>query len=329
MIFEDPKLVERWSGEAGAKLRAAVFARLGARRSKSLEGLPLGTHEGRIDLRGIWSDRPEVARRSEIAGMQAEMLRHLLELRKARLEHLDLTGARLESLRMLRCTIRDCRFDGAYCQDWRLWGVEVEDSSFKGADLRSAMLGAPHGSRDTHYHRVDFSHANMREVSSAAEYTDCDFGHAKLANIDFGSSRFTRCRFVGELREVIFWKFGHDLDEPKENPMEHVDFSPAILNYVEFRGLDLDRVILPTSEEHLIVDEYRCVLQRAIAALAGDSSNWALMLRGGLEHDLKWAGSNQQRGVFYKPNLGQNEREIQASVGLLRACEASCRASNR
>ena len=66
------------------------------------------------------------------------------------------------------------------------------------------------------------------------------FEGTRLDGVDFQSSSFIRCRFAGELREVIFWDRGFETGKPDANPMDEVDFRDATLPWVEFRHLNLD-----------------------------------------------------------------------------------------
>ena len=166
----------------------------------------------------------------------------------------------------------------------------------------------------------------MRVLSSiAATFVDCDFSNANLHKIDFQSSGFVRCRFAGELREVIFWNHGFQTGKPDPNPMEDVDFSGAVLRDVEFRRLDLGRVRLPEDPDHLIVRPYRCVLERALERLKGRGGPEAAVLSVVLAHSLKWAGPNQEAGVFNKRDLADGGPEgARFAEKLLRQAEQEC-----
>lgn len=318
----DP-LVSRWRTPQGEELAFEVFRRLQA--AKPLDGLGLGRHEGRADLRGIVAPPPRRLASVKQSGWNVHRLGELLTFERVQLHHLDMSGGHLGSLRFFHCAITDCRFDGANCQDWRLWAVDVTDSTFTHADLRQAVLGAWHEGRGDVYRRVGFAGANLRSiVCPAAYFADCDFDDAKLAKIDFQSSSFVRCRFAGLLREVIFYDHGFKTGKPDPNPMEDVDFSNAELRMVEFRHLDLDRVRFPTSPEHIEISHYRCVLERGVRELQEDKK-WP-GVRAILQHRLKWAGPHQERGVFNRRDLVEmgGEREAEFTIELLHRLEVQC-----
>jgi uncharacterized protein YjbI with pentapeptide repeats len=319
----ETSLVTRWKTTGDQQLVQKILERLLS--GKPLTDLGLGEHEGRVDLRGLPALGPQALNAFESAGWIVKELGGLLKVEDARLENLDLSGARLDGVRFIRSTIKNCRFDQAHCQDWRLWAVDVTDSSFVGADLRNAVLGAWYDGRGNVYRNIDFSGANLRSiVCPAGTFIDCDFGTAQIVKVDFQSSSFIRCRYAGLLREVIYYDRGFNTGKPDPNPMEDVDFSEAELRMVEFRRLNLDRVKFPRSVDHLVVRNYRCVIERAVRRLHNEAE-WA-GLRVVMEHRLKWAGPRQHVGVFNLRDLAEygGEAEAEFARGLLRQLEEEC-----
>jgi uncharacterized protein YjbI with pentapeptide repeats len=324
--LSDAELRGRWAGPDGEELVDEVFARLLA--GAPLDALDLGSHEGLIDLRGVPAPEPQRLKRFELAGLFVEERGNLLRFRDRDLTGLDFSAATLQSVRFFGCSIDECVFDRAMCNDWRLWACDVSNSSFVEARLRYAMLGAWYEERGDTYLHVDFSKADMRDlVCSAATFTECDFSSANLRKAEFEGTRFRRCRFRGELREVIFSRDdpdGRELDA--ERVLEQVDFAEAELREVEFRKLDLDSVTFPTSADHLVLPNYPCVLRRARRAVKRDSRPEALDLLAVIEHELEWLGPNQQTGVLNRRDLveGSEEAKIEVAVDVLRAAAAAC-----
>ena len=316
-------LAARWRTQEGEPLAREVFRRLVA--GVSLTDLGLGEHERRIDLRGIAAPAAERLDAFEKKGWVVQKLGGLLKFERTKFVNLDFSGARLESFRFFNATISNCRFDRARCQDWRLWAVDVTDTSFVEADLRKAVLGAWFEGRGDVYQRVNFSRSNLGSiVCPAATFVDCGFGDAQLSKVDFQSSSFIRCRFAGLLREVMFYDHGFRTGKPDPNPMESVDFSEAELRMVEFRNLNLDGVTFPVTSDHLIVHHYRCALERAVRELGPDTAHRGL--RAILEHKLKWAGPYQKVGVFNRRDLIEmfDQEAADFAVGLLRRIETDC-----
>lgn len=299
-------VVERWRTEQGAALAEEALARL--MTGRGLGALGLGEHEGRIDLRGLLAPLPRRLQRFETQGWFVERLGDLITLQRVRLEKVDLSGAQLQSFRFHDSLITDCRFDGANCRDWRLWGTDVSDCSFVKADLREAAVGTWHEGRRNSWRRTDFSGSDFRVgVSRAAAYEDCNFAGAKLTKVTYGQCSFVRCRFAGSLREVVF--DGRELtDRPAPVPLEDVDFSDAVFEQVEFMGFDLERVTLPKDPDLKLLRRYRCVLERGLEALSGNETKPARMLRGEFENRLRMIRSDNEAKVF-------NRRDYLASGG--------------
>ena len=137
-------------------------------------------------------------------------------------------------------------------------------------------------------------------------------------------SSFVRCRFAGDLKDVIFWDHGFRTGKAAPNRMEDVDFGDAPLRFVEFRRLDLDRVTFPSSPEHLVVRAYRRTLDCALGAVERVDNPPGRRARALVEHRRKWSGPHQETGVFYLSDLGENEADAAWLADILRRCESAC-----
>lgn len=113
-MSEASKTAARWKSDAGKILADNIVARLLARRP--LDDLGLGTHEGRVDLRGLPFPQPERLRRFEKDGWFIDELSDRVCFKALRLAGLDLSGAVMDTVRIWDTTVEDCRFDGARCQ---------------------------------------------------------------------------------------------------------------------------------------------------------------------------------------------------------------------
>jgi uncharacterized protein YjbI with pentapeptide repeats len=291
-------LGDRWRTPVGQALAEEAVARLVAGRG--LDGLGLGWHDGRVDLRGLPAPIPSRLRRFESRGWFVEVLGNLITFRGARLLGLDLSGAQLQSLRFFGCQITDCRLDGANCQDWRLWDTEVADCGFSRASLRDAVVGTWHEGRRNAWRRVDFTRTDFRVVEPLeAVFEDCDFSGAKIVGVDFSQCAFARCRFAGSLNRVLF--DGRELPgRPAPPPMSKVDFAAAVFRDVEFRGFGLEDVTLPPEPDVRLYRRARCVARRGIQLLEGDGSKPAQMLRAVLQDCLRGPGADQDALVFVR-----------------------------
>jgi uncharacterized protein YjbI with pentapeptide repeats len=310
-------------------LAGEVWSRL--ERGRSLEDLGLGRYQGRIDLRGIAA--PQASRREgaphRVGSLEAVEVTGVPWLEDVRLEGIDFSNASLGGMALMRAEIVDCRFDEAKCSNWGLWGTTVVDSSFRAAVLRESSLGPPPSpkltlsrgmrrSRST-YTRVDFSEADLRGAHAlTGMFVDCNFSRARLDKVDFGFSYLVRCQFAGDLTDVEF--SAADERGSAAETLEDVDFSDAELRFVAFRRLNLDRVKLPTSPNHIIVRRYRCVIDRALAELNDGTRSSLADLRGLLKFDREWLGPTRDIGIFHLSMFD----DPAAAVELLRRIETEC-----
>ncbi len=281
----------------------------------SLDGLSLPTRAGRIDLSGLALADPRVRERWQTTLADIARIEPTAVFRNAKLQNLDLTGSKLPSVHFTDCEISNCCFDRCDMPGLRLCATAIRESSFREANLRGIALGAasvtgPFAGKRNSFVGVDLSGADLRDtVYVAAAFERCDFSNAKLANITFGTSTFSDCRFAGELRQVQFWRSdlfarGFAVDAFPPNEMVNVDFRRAELRDVEFRGLSLDRVHFPADAEHLVIKDFPNVLDRLINALKHQGDETARLLIAFLSVYRKWTVPGAQ-GVLNMLDLAE------------------------
>lgn len=271
---------------------------------KSLEGLGLGTVEGRIDLRNLQAPEPTVVESWTFGTMDVARSSGIVVIEGARWEGLDLSGASLPELQFRDTTIENCRFDKAKCKGWRIWGTSFHSCNFRGADLSSSGLGGVLGDKRSAFRQVTFDQANLRGTSHLnADIVDCSFRNAKLKGVDINGSLLERVVFEGPLADVIFRRRAARIEASTENRMIDVDFRKATFEYVEFIGLDMDRVQWPESEGHYIVTNYHAFLDLMISTWGSRKDNAALALSGVAMHIKKRCSPGQKVGVFSRAEL--------------------------
>ena len=304
--------------ESRRYLTPELFEQLGSGHPP--DALGLAKIDGLWDLRDYELAHPRPGPVGEISGQR---LIHggAVTLDGVRIEGVDLRGADLAGLRIKGSSIVSSRFDDANLQ-MSVWKkVSVADSSFTRADLREAVIGD--GVRKSRFERVDFRNARMANAGPSATFVDCDFSKALLTRVEFRDARLVRCRFAGPMLETVFYGKrgvrGHD------ERLEDVDFRNAQFHHVAFRRLNLTNVRLPTSDGHLVVEDPRCVLTRALEAIRHETDSEAVGWRARFQHDLKWLGPNQAVGAFalgdYETGQDGSMERIQR---VLRAAEAAC-----
>ncbi len=278
-----------------SKLEA--WHRLG--QGRSLEGLGLPSSAGRIDLTGLQLPEPAVVGRRHTSVADVAQIEPNATVRGARWRDLDFSGSKLNGLRLFDCEIHNCRFDNCQLRDLRIWSTKITGTSFLRSDLQGAALGGVESGRRNLFAEVDFSNADLRRTSyTAAAFQGCLFHNTKLDKVDFQTSTFSRCRFEGELNEVLFYRQGFKGEAFPPNDMIDVDFSGAKLRYVEFRGLALDRVHLPDDREHVILENYAAVVDNLLAFLKEQSGTSSKKLAGYFGVMKKWTPPDRTRGVI-------------------------------
>lgn len=85
--------------------------------------------------------------------------------------------------------------------------------------------------------------------------------------------------------------------------MRRVDLRRASLRWCEFRGLDLDDVLFPAGEDHIVVDGYPEALERLLAYFRGRPDLGSRSFVTSFEHKKQWLGQRQRMGVLNRKDL--------------------------
>jgi fluoroquinolone resistance protein len=267
-------------------------------RGAPLDGLPLGTRDGRLDLGGLFLPDALITRRFQSAKADVTQ-RETVQIKGAQWRSLDFTGGRLNGLLFSNSSLQNCVFDRCECQDWGLWATTVERCTFSAANLQRAVLGGLQDKRRNTFRDVTFFETNLSQtVYKSAEFIRCTFRDAKCRKIDFQGSTFVDCTFEGELNEVMFYRHAFRSESLPANEMVNVDFSRAKLRSVEFRGLNLDAVTFPVDDEHLVLNQYPDALDVLLDQLRRQSDVPSKQLVAYFSVMRKWVGPKQLRGVI-------------------------------
>ena len=308
---------QRWTDDEG-RLAQEVIRRL--QRNGRLTDLGLGEIDGRIDLRGLTNARP-ARRATAVAGVErgrsGPAFLSLPLVRRLRLAHLDLTGARLEDWLLRKVDLVDCVFEGARL-DLSLFGGTVSESRFSGADLRSLTADGT-TFRATTFERADLRRATIANVT----FEDVVFDHANLRDVEFPDSRFVRCRFAGRLDGTMFGEAG------PEDALDGTDFGDAELVLVRFRRLNLAGIVPPRHPDNLVIRNIGCVVDRLEAEIAATPDHpiaWMTYSR------LEWrkTGAAQTLGIFHRAELSPTDdpADAQPAIDALLRLERACAAGS-
>jgi hypothetical protein len=102
---------------------------------------------------------------------------------------------------------------------------------------------------------------------------------------------------------VLFYSRGFNRDSFPANEMKNVDLSQACLRWAEFRGLDLESVVFPTDEEHIVAEPYIEIIDHVIQMVQSRGDDVARRVFAVFANLRKWAGPRQRRGVFNTKDL--------------------------
>lgn len=282
-------------------------------RGESLQSAGLGSANGLLDLRGLHAPGVSVAESTRTALADVAEVGGGATIRGVQLDSIDFSRSRLCGIRWENCSVTNCVFDECRCQDWRLWGTSFVNTTFRSADLRGSALGAVTVGKRNTFHGVDFTDADLRgTVYKSAEFIRCLFNQSRLDKVDFQGSTFSGCTFVGELKEVMFYRRAYGGDALPENTMKNVDFTRATFRFVALRGLDLLSVKFPQDDDHIVLRNYPQTLDRILEMLQtvpDVPKQTSAVLTCYLSDLRKWAGSNQTCGVL-------SPRDLEETIGI-------------
>jgi hypothetical protein len=202
-----PAIKQRWAGAEGQSLAREAVLRL--LTGSELDGLVLGQHKGRIDLRGLWlaSARglpgPRLA--GELEGVPAAY--------GVAWSGLDLSGSTFR-IDLQDAEVTDTVFDRVGWQGWRVRSSTVQGCSFTGADLRDARFDDGNGRlpgdaviyKPTTYLQCDFTKTRTGPYVGwgRAVFDHCMFSSTQFTSPQwFYGAELISCTFQGQFREVI------------------------------------------------------------------------------------------------------------------------------
>lgn len=296
----------------------AIWARLAV--GANLDGLEIERVEGRCHVRQL---QTQPARSTRVRGLPegVELLEGVIELKNVSIKDVYFDECRLRDLRLHDVTFENCVFSKCDLQGLRMWRTTFANCRLVDVDLRRSSLGAVDKSGLANTFRgVELVRVNMRENQFiSAVMTDCQFRDCDLKTVNFDGTRFERCTFSGLLDEVQFYPHPFGEEHLPRNEMKDVSFADARFRFVEFRKLDMEHVVWPTAEDHIVVRNYRATLACMAKRLAALGTKLGTRAANSLMFKLKWAGDHQKTGVLTPTSFPQ-EGEWEAVLQALAEC---------
>jgi uncharacterized protein YjbI with pentapeptide repeats len=271
----------------------------------------LGRYEGRVDMRAF-DTPPERGQSGVLPGNRGGILNFLkgtgrngwITLKDARLESVDFTHARLPGLTFHRVTFVDCLFDRGDLDNAKFGACRFERCSFARAVLSVVSLGQignPLG-RPLPSQFIDCRFANATlgfTFSWGSEFTRCDFSRTRFRDTRWYGSRFVDCAFAGEIKGSEFRSHDPSARVPRRPDMlDGVDLSRTSLVECEFHGLNFDRTVFPRDNNHLVVEDFPCFLEHAIALLTDHKTKAGEYTLHSMAREQARLGPAQRQGVI-------------------------------
>lgn len=284
MFRQSKELQARWDDET----KAFVIDALLRGRPTS----PYGTHDGRVDLRGISIEQPKRVKVNE----NVDRITKTYELSGVKIEGVDLSHAILPEWRILKTSFNDCIFDASSFPSLRTYSGKFVECSFRDSLLREASLGAPAGKKDAGgaYVSCDFTGADLRDANTDhGHFTSCLFIGTQWRKTRTLTAIFENCDFRdADIDEVFFDGRRFDSNGPAglgENKLKGCDFSTARLEGTSFLAIDFRNLIPPRAARYVLVESYPARVEVALDRLKASGSNDASWLA--LRYKMEFAAS--------------------------------------
>lgn len=273
MYRQSKELQERWNEET----KAFVIDALLRGRPTS----PHGTHEGRVDLRGVVIETPKRIPVNE----NFERVSRIYEFAGIEIKDVDLSHSILPEWRVLRTSFSNCLFDSSTFPSLRTYSAKFVECSFRDSFLREASLGAQESEKKpgSLYEVCDFTGADLRDVNTDhGSFINCAFTGSQWRKTRTLTAVFENCDFrEADISEVFFDGRRFDSKGPAglgENKLAGCDFSTSRLESTSFLAIDFRNLIPPRGERYVLVDNYPPRVKIALDRLKANGSRDASWL---------------------------------------------------
>lgn len=273
MSRHDNELRDRWDEPSAAASLSSLL------RGKPVS--PFGTHQGRIDLRGLVIASPGRTRIDE----NFERIDQIYTFDRVTIQDVDLSESILPEWRVSRTQFQNVVFDRAALPSLRAYSATFRDCSFKHTSLAGATLGAlAKGSkRGGQFVGCDFTRADLSAISIEGGHVShcvfvsttwekththdavlehCDFRDADITEVTFDGRRFSGGKLAGL----------------SDNKLSGCDFSTARLTDSRFPGIDFRHLSPPKADRYVLVPSYPQRVKVALDRLNANGSKEARFL---------------------------------------------------
>jgi uncharacterized protein YjbI with pentapeptide repeats len=262
------ELKKRWLSNNGKQTNAEVL--------KCLErGIPLFNVKslekycGRWDLRGAKLSTLEKEKKIK-AGDYGTILKYgSLKLKNVAINSIDFSYADISYSYWRRVTIENCLFEETEAKEIRIVASNFDNCVFRKTNLFCSYLNQNIGDDSGSFINIEFIESNLSKCRFYFPIiNNCSFIDCNLIETDFDGSRFSNCKFKGELdslwfrgystkaRTSIAGLFNRINPRKFKNLMYNVDFSEAtkIIGVSFSDGIDLSQCYFPKDENYLFIE---------------------------------------------------------------------------
>lgn len=197
----------------------------------------------------------------------------------------------------------NCTFNKTVCMKTRFWGCFFEDCIFSRVDLSDTYIGAWGGGQNN----CKFVKCKLGKTFDGSYITNTIFDHCKIKGCIFFCLYMENVRFIGLIDDLMIRKMSvkeitqyqtpakakeiiakilpiikqDDIDIPKVQ-VKNIDFSRATMQFLDFSECELQNIIPPADNKHLLIDKDLSEITKYVSDeikhswYNADNQSWAL-----------------------------------------------------
>ena len=197
----------------------------------------------------------------------------------------------------------NCTFNKTVCKKTRFWGCFFEDCIFSRVDLSDTYFGAWGGGQNN----CKFVKCKLGKTFGGSYITNAVFDHCKIKGCIFSCLYMENVRFSGLIDDLMIRKMSikeitrnqtaakatkiiakilrvikqDNIDVPKVQ-VNGIDFSSATMQFLDFSECELQHIIPPTDDKHLLIDKDLYEITKCVSDeiknswYNADNQSWAL-----------------------------------------------------
>lgn len=197
----------------------------------------------------------------------------------------------------------NCTFDKTVCKKTRFWSCFFEDCIFSKVDLSDTYIGAWGGGQNN----CKFIKCKLGKTFDSSYITNVVFDHCKIKGCMFFCLYMERVRFIGLIDDLMIRKMSvkeitqhqtpakateviakilriikqDSIDVPKVQ-VKDIDFSSATMQFLDFSECELQSIIPPADDRHLLIDKNLYEITKSVSEQIKkswyntDNQSWAL-----------------------------------------------------